>query len=250
MLTDDALLLIGHGSARYASAGCVVRGFTERIRAAGGFAEVGYGLLNGAPAAAEALAGLTASVVRVVPFFMEDGFFTRSAVPRALGACPQAGGRSGAPRRLVLCPPVGVHDGMADLLAQKLLDGCAACDIRPAAVAVLVVGHGSSRAPGRALALHRHAGRLAADGRFASVTTACLEEAPFVADALRHLRNRPVCVVGFFAGGGGHARDDVPRLVAAERDARGPAGPPVHDVGPVSDTPAMMQIIRDQAGFG
>lgn len=245
---NEAVLLIGHGSARYPDAGRVLQGHARRLAAAGPFREVEVGLLNGAPPVAEALARLSAPVVRVVPFFMEDGYFARVAVPRALGPGGGPwGGPLGGARRLVLCPPVGVHDGMATLIERRVRDGCSARGLDPAATAVLVVGHGSARAPGRALALHRHAATVAATGAFAKVTTACLEEAPFVPEALRGLCSCCVAVVGFFAGVGGHVRDDVPGLIAAEQAARRSAGLGVHNFGSVTDDPSMAGIILDQA---
>jgi sirohydrochlorin cobaltochelatase len=173
----------------------------------------------------------------VVPFFMEDGYFSRVAVPRALGDSHAR-----------VCLPVGVHDGMAGLIERQALAGCAALSVPPREVAALVVGHGSSSAPGRALALHRHAARVAATELFARVEAACLEEPPFVADALVGLRAHPVVVVGFFANRGGHVRDDVPTLIAAELAARGEAGQAVRFHGCVADDPMMVEIILDQAG--
>ncbi|HEY4043368.1 MAG TPA: CbiX/SirB N-terminal domain-containing protein, partial [Rhodopila sp.] len=102
-------------------------------------------------------------------------------------------------------------------------------------------------APGQALALHRHAARVAATTLFARVEPACLEEAPFVADALRGLRSHPVCAIGFLANQGAHVRDDLPALIAAEQDARGAAGRPVHTLGPITEDPAVADIILDQA---
>lgn len=94
---------------------------------------------------------------------------------------------------------------------------------------------------------------MAATELFARVETACLEEAPFVAEALAGLRAHPVVVIGFFANQGGHAREDVPALVAAEQAVRrDPAAPdPGHAVrfhGCVADDPMMVRIIVDQAG--
>jgi sirohydrochlorin cobaltochelatase len=82
---------------------------------------------------------------------------------------------------------------------------------------------------------------------FARVEAACLEEAPFVADALAMLRGHPVVVVGFFANAGAHVRDDVPALIAAEQAARGDAGLPVRFHGCVIDDPAVVAIVLDQA---
>ena len=102
MLRDDALLLIGHGSASRPGAGRIAHRHAEALRARGIFAEVAVGFLNGAPSAGDALAGLTARVVHIVPLFMEAGYFTTVAVPRALGleAVPPAP----HPADLILAP--------------------------------------------------------------------------------------------------------------------------------------------------
>ena len=76
---------------------------------------------------------------------------------------------------------------------------------------------------------------------------ACLEEAPFVADALHGLRAHPVVVIGFFANQGGHVRDDMPALIAAEQAGRGDAGLPVQFDGSAIDDPAIVLIILAQA---
>jgi sirohydrochlorin cobaltochelatase len=234
---DDVLLLIGHGSARYPDAGAPLLRHAATLRAR--IARVEVGLLNGFPPVSDALARLGTGVVRVVPFFMEDGYFSRVAVPKALGNRPA-----------LLCPPVGVHDGMAGLIERQSLAACEAMDIPSRSAAVLVVGHGSASAPGRALALHRHVSRVAGTELFGRVEAACLEEPPFVADALRSLRSHAVVVIGFFANRGGHVRDDVPTLIAAEQMARGDSGRPVVFHGSVTDDPAMTQIILDQAREG
>jgi sirohydrochlorin cobaltochelatase len=147
-----------------------------------------------------------------------------------------------------LCPPVGVHDGMAGLIERQALAACDGLGVPSHGAAVLVVGHGSSSEPGRTLALHRHAGRVAGTELFGRVEAACLEEAPFVAEVLAGLRAHPVVVVGFFANEGGHVRDDLPALIAAELAARGDAGQTVRFHGCVADDPMMAEIIMDQAG--
>ncbi len=236
MSAHDALLLIGHGSVRFPEAARAIHLQAEALRQTRRFARVPVGLLNGAPSVAQALAEIGSTPIRVVPYFMEDGYFTRVAVPRAL-----------AGRQVKMCPPIGVHDAMAGLIERQALAACAATGFSSRDAAVLVVGHGSSSAPGRTLALHRHASRVAATELFRRVESACLEEAPFVADALSGLRAHPVIVIGFFAGEGGHVRDDVPALIEAERSARGEAGLSVRFHGSVTGDPAMTEIILDQA---
>ena len=246
MLVDDALLLIGHGSARYADAGRAMQLHADTLRKEGRFAQVECGLLNGSPTVNEALSRIVTATIRVVPFFMEDGYFARIGIPRALQSATPASTRLVGPRML-LCPPIGTHDRMAAIIARLALAACADLDAPASDVAVMVVGHGSSSAPGRALALHRHASRVAETRSFGRVEPACLEEAPLVADTLAALRGYPVAAIGFFANRGGHVRDDVPNLVAAEQAVRGGSGHAVRFHGSVADDAAMPQIIVDQA---
>jgi sirohydrochlorin ferrochelatase len=202
----------------------VLHQHADALRAEGVFAQIEVGLLNGAPSIAEALARITAPTIRVVPFFMEAGYFTNIAIPKAVGD----------DKRVRFCPPIGVHPAIADIAA-----GLAAPND-----AIVLVGHGSASAPGRPLSLHAHAARLA------RAEAACLEEPPFLADVLANLRAHPVSVIGFFAGAGMHVRDDVPGAIAAENAARGPDGHKVRFHGTVTQHPAMTQIIQDQAASG
>jgi sirohydrochlorin cobaltochelatase len=235
LAANDALLLISHGSARYPDAGGTMQRHADQLRASKRFAQVEIALLNGSPTVAEALQRIDAPLIRVVPYFMEDGYFSRIAVPKALGD-----------RVVAICPPIGTHDAMAGVIERQALAACDRLGIKSHAAAVVVIGHGSSSAPGQAFALHRHSSRIAATELFARVEPACLEEAPLVAGTLAALRTHPVVVIGFFANQGTHVRDDVPALLAAEQTARGDAGLAVMFYGCVTDDPAMTEIILDQ----
>ncbi|HBK06007.1 MAG TPA: hypothetical protein DDZ81_09085 [Acetobacteraceae bacterium] len=248
---NDALLLIGHGSGRYPDAADPMRRHAETLRSRGWSVEIA--VLNGSPTVAEALGRIGAATVRVVPFFMEDGYFSRVAVPRALEAVLAGAGARSTPSpgaAIQFAPPVGLHDGIAAIIERQGLAACAALGVAPDTAAVVVIGHGSAIAPGRALALHRHCSRVAATATFTTVQAACLEEAPFVADVLGRLSLHPVVVVGFFANQAGHVLDDIPALLAAEQSARGSAGLPVRFHASVTDDPAMADIILEQAAVG
>jgi sirohydrochlorin cobaltochelatase len=281
---NEALLLIGHGSVRYPEAGSAMRQHAESLRAAGHFGQVEVAVLNGAPSVAEALARIDRPTIRVVPLFMEDGYFTRVAVPRTLeaafrqppstswiglcgapataraggGALTRALARPDKPGHdgggmgrdgegIILCPPVGVHDGMAGVIERQALAACAGRHVPSHTAAVVVVGHGSASAPGEVLALHRHTSRVASTTLFARVEAACLEETPFLGEVLGSLRAHPVVVIGYFANQGGHVLEDVPAAVAAEAAARGGPGPDLWFHGSVIDDPAMVAIVLDQA---
>lgn len=236
MAASEALLLIAHGSARYPAAARPMLRHVDVLRSEMPHFQIEAGLLNGAPSVQQALTAIKAATVHVVPFFMESGYFTKVAIPRALGGDTRAR----------LCPPVGVHPGMVDILETQARAGCMELRRTPGETAILVVGHGSATAPGRALALHDHGAALAGRGVFGHVAIACLEEAPLLPDALRALGDWPVVVIGFFAGEGLHVRDDVPEAVAAERER---SGRPVMFNGSVMDDPMVRTIIRAQAGL-
>lgn len=240
MFKRDALLLVGHGSTILPDAVRPLFAHAEVIRQSGHFGEVAVGVLFGEPNVAAAFAALTAPVVHVVPFFLDDGYFTRIAIPNVL--LPLA-----SPSRVVrFCPPVGLHDGIAALIECRLMRHCEMFGTDPKSLSVLLVGHGSSQGTGRARALRRHAAALETGGRFGWVRIAFLQEAPFVAEALAGSRGHVVAVVGYLVNEGAHATKDLPFLIAQERAQRGTHWPPVHDLGPIGADEAMPRLIMDQ----
>lgn len=218
----SALLLVGHGSQRLADAGAVLLAHADALR--DHFDQVAVGLLNGRPSLDDARAAMRPDRVQVVPFFMEDGYFTGVAVPRALQqAFPPD-------FDLLVHPPLGVHAGFPAVLASRA----------PAGTALVLVGHGSARTPGRRMAAHGHADALRATGRFPIVATAFLEEPPFVADTLAAIGDQPVAILGLFAQHGTHARDDLPALIDIPARRHRPIA-----LGIVGDDPALRALILD-----
>jgi sirohydrochlorin cobaltochelatase len=240
VFTRDALLLIGHGSERLPDAARPLLAHAEVIRDTGRFAEVRVGMLFGEPKLPSVDEILTAPVVHVVPFFLNDGYFTRIVIPNLL--LPLAS----ASRVIRFCPPVGSHDDIATLIEARLLGHCAMHGTDPKSLSVLLVGHGSAQSPGRARTLLRHAATLETGGRFGWVRVAYLEEAPLVAEALASARGHVVAVVACLTNDGMHAARQLPCLIAAERDERGTHWPPVHDLGSIGADEAMPRLIMDQ----
>jgi sirohydrochlorin cobaltochelatase len=236
----DALLLVGHGSTTVSGAARPLLAHAEIIRRTGLFAEVGVGMLLGEPGAASAFAALASPLIHVVPFFLDDGYFTRIAIPDLL--LPLASGS----RVIRFRPPIGTNDGIAALLDSRLTRHCEMFGIDPKTVSVLLVGHGSARNPGRARTLARHAAVLEGTDRYGWVRMAYLEEPPFVADALAAARGHVVAVVGYFVNEGAHATADLPGLIGAERAERGSLWPAVHDLGSIGADPEMPRMIMDQ----
>jgi sirohydrochlorin cobaltochelatase len=239
VFTQDALLLIGHGSVGVADAARPLLAHADSVRDTGCFAETAVGMLNGSPNIVDVFNTLTAPVVQIVPFFMEDGYFTRVAIPDVVAPLASA-------KRLIhYRPPIGTHTDIASLIDARLSRHCEMFGIEPKFLAVLLAAHGSSRAPGRAALVRRHAARIEASGRFNSVRTAFLEESPFVPEILAATRGYQVAVIGYFANAGVHVTQDLPRMIADERVYRGTNWPPVHDLGMIGDDKNMPKLIMD-----
>jgi sirohydrochlorin cobaltochelatase len=244
VFSQDALLLIGHGSINLPDAARPLLIHAELVRASGRFAEVAVGLLAGEPSAASVFATLTAPVVHVVPFFLDDGYFTRIAIPDLL--LPLAAGS----RVLRFCRPLGSHEGIAALLEARLIRHCELFGTHPKTLSVLLVGHGSAQNPGHARTLRQHAAKLETGDHFGWVRVAYLEEAPFVAESLSSARGHVVAVIGYLANDGVHASKDLPELIATERAQRGTHWPPVHYLGSIGADEAMPRLIMDLVSAG
>jgi sirohydrochlorin cobaltochelatase len=239
VFSRDAILLIGHGSTRQPGAARPLLAHVDSIRATGLFGEVAAGVLLGEPSAADAFRSLTSQVIHIVPFFLEDGYFTRIAIPNLLMPLTTEN------HVVRFCPPIGSHHGIAGLLESRVLRHSEMYGINPKFLTVVLTGHGSGRDPGHARALRGHAAALETSGRFGWIRVAYLEEPPLVADTMANGRGHVMAVIGYLANEGGHAMNDLPELIAAEQSARGTSWPPVHDLGTIGGDEGMPGLIID-----
>jgi sirohydrochlorin cobaltochelatase len=233
------LLLVGHGSTASAYPAQVLEAHAAHLRATGLFASVGIGVLSGEPNAARALAALDAPKIHVVPFFMSDGYFSETALPRALGPAAVL-------PRVRICAPVGSHPGLAGLIAARTLRHADAAKILPATISLLLIGHGSKTSPASERTTRRHASAVAALQFFAAVEVAFLEQAPKFSEAVFQIMAGPLAVLGLFAGEGLHGGEDMPGLIAAARRQRGTTGPPLLDLGVIGNEPGMADLVLAQ----
>lgn len=148
----------------------------------------------------QALAGLDRPLV--VPFFMAEGFFTRTMLPRRLARAGGAG--------LRITAAFGHLPGLADLATRAAVEGTAT-PLRQ--TTLLLVAHGSRVARASAEGARAMAAHIAHHAPFAHVRTAFVEEPPFIAQAARGLG--PATVLPFFALRAGHVEQDVPDGLAA-----------------------------------
>ncbi|MGB8813961.1 MAG: CbiX/SirB N-terminal domain-containing protein [Paracoccaceae bacterium] len=140
----------------------------------------------------------------IYPFFMAEGWFTRTNLPKRLVAAGAAGLRQ--------LPAFGTDVAMPDLMARVAVEGTLAAGLVPGEATLLIAAHGSQVSRASALMTAAVAADLAARGVFGRVAVGFVEEAPFLADAARGL-GAAVCLP-FFATRAGHVAQDVPEALA------------------------------------
>jgi len=224
-----AVVLASHGDRGGAFPNAALEAQAGAVRAHTGL-PVLTGMLKGKPTIEEAVADAAASGafrIAVYPLFMADGYFVQKVRERvhAAGATPEP----------LILTPLGLDPGLPDILVQEALAAATAAGFDAATSRLLIVGHGSKLGPASATATRKAAARVALARRFASVTTAFLEEEPFVEDAL-HASRVPTVVAGFFFGDGLHAGEDVPDAIAE-------AGANAIYTGAIGNSPAVAPLI-------
>lgn len=219
---DAALVLVGHGSTVNEDSSATVRQHAAELRRRGSFAEVLEAFWKVEPKLETVWTRVTARRVFVVPLFVSEGFFTREAIPRALGL--RAETEAGFGRALVVagrlaqyCAPVGTHPRMAAVILARAEDIGRRFPFprppTPAETTLLIVGHGTGRNANSRRSVEDRAAEARRAGRFAEVRAAFMLEDPRVTDWPRLAPTRNVVVVPFFMADGLHVREDIPVLL-------------------------------------
>lgn len=208
------LLLVGHGDQVGEDRNAALRATAAAIASAFGGRPARHAVLNGEPTVADAVGALEADAaaggrtepLTVFPLFMSDGYFTRVKLPKTLA-------EAGHPDARIL-PPIGLDPLLINVMDQRLTEAAARAGLTQHAARVLMAAHGSrSGEPASRRAAEAAATALRARGW--TLDTAFIEEAPRFADVLAE--RTPDIVIGFFAGLGTHAVNDVAGL-AEETD--------------------------------
>lgn len=161
----------------------------------------------------------------ILPFFMADGWFTRTALPARLGPPP-------LPRIL---PAFGLWPEVTALAARTLTAAAAARSWRVEDTRLVLAAHGSGRSPQPAAAARAMAGAISAALPFAEVRLGFLEETPGIEKAARGAGAQAICLPLFVARWG-HVLTDLPRAL----DAAGFAGDRLSPLGSHADVPALL----------
>ena len=245
-MTGRALVLAAHGSRREPAANALVRRLAESLRGRRLFDEVAVAFHQGEPGFDAVLDELTAEEVTVVPFLTSAGHYSEVVLPEALGR-----NRRFADVRLRQTPPVGTHAGVAPLVARRVTELLREDGLERAAVALVLVGHGTARHPRSRAATEQLADTLRRRRVAGEVAVAFLDDDPPLEEALAGVRQRTVLLVPFLIGGGAHALDDIPRRIGlgesgASRRGRVDGRLVVID-DPVGSYPGLEDIVVDLA---
>lgn len=183
-----------------------------------------------------ALDGLDAPLI--YPFFMAEGFFTGTLLPRRL--------RDAGAGSVHQVAPFGVDPSLPDLMARVALEAAAEAGLTPAATALLVAAHGSKVSRTSADSTHAMVAQLRPLTGFGRILAGFVEEAPFLADQAREL-GHGICLP-FFALEAGHVVGDIPEAME-EAGFQGPILPPIgqHREVPALIAAALVRAAGQQA---
>ncbi|RJF72913.1 cobalamin biosynthesis protein CbiX [Deinococcus cavernae] len=195
-----SLVLVGHGSHVNSRAARSVYRVAEELRQLGSFSEVIECFWKEEPSLRQALRVTGSTDVTVVPFFLSDGYFTDTVIPRELGlghqgpVPPEGIARVLGGKTVRYLPPYGSFPGLSDVLvacAREALPEANAED-----VALVLLGHPSARRGGH---LERHAQVIREARQFAEVQVLYLEDHLAHAPWLDVIQAEQVVVVPFFS---------------------------------------------------
>jgi len=216
-MTEQALVVAGHGSHRNPDSSSPVHAAVETLRERGAFAEVRPAFWKEAPSIRSVLHTVDADEVIVVPLFVSEGYFVDEVLPREFGLGEED--RIGDdPPTVRYADPVGTHPAMTDVIsarARRMLEGVSLAD-----TALAVIGHGTERNPNSADAVYDHVEAVRERDTFAEVGALFMDEAPYVEDALDRFDADELAVVPLFAADGFHTQDEIPELLGLTDDPR------------------------------
>jgi len=196
------LIVVGHGTGT-AAGDAALHALAAALAGQSPFARIKAAVLNGGPTLSEALDGAENGPVYLLPFMMSDGVTFRQRLLQAMLHLPGA-------RTPHLFPPLGLNPGLAELIVKRAEDTAKSASWPAADCRLLLIAHGSPRDPASAQAAHGHQECIAAQGRFADVETAFLDQPPQLDDVLAQ-DGAPLLGVGLFAGEGRHGAEDMER---------------------------------------
>lgn len=224
------ILIVAHGAPSCPpSQEMQIEDLAARVAALAGRVCIGMTLAARKPFAAKtARAAAAAGPADIYPFFMADGWFTKTELPRRLAEAGLP------PERQRIRAPFGKDPGLPALCAARAAAGARAAGIAPEEARLIFAAHGSPRSPRPAEVTREVAEAAAAAAGFAGFSCGFVDEAPGLAEAL--CVPGPALCLPFFATRASHVLEDLPEAVAAA----GFAGPVLPPIGMDPEIPALI----------
>lgn len=205
---SKALVLAGHGSARNPNTRKPLCGIVREIKKRGLYDEVRCGLLKEEPRICHTLDPVKSERITVVPFFISEGYYTATVIPKCLGL--EDPDRYPG-RRILYTSPVGAHPRFADLILQHAqAAGWQSGD------ALMVLGHGTPKNPTSGRNVFLQADRIRKKIPGEEILTAFIDEAPFVTRAWELCRAERIVIVPLFVADGWHVSETIPEDLGLE----------------------------------
>ena len=192
-----------------------------------------------------------ANEIFVVPFFISDGYFTETVLPREIGVKP--------PKSVVgdktvhYCQPVGTHDAMTQVIlhrAETVVRG----EGEAGSIALFIAGHGTDRNENSGKSILRQVELIRSMRRFAEVHAVFMDQEPKIEACYQLAKATNFVVIPFFISDGFHTQEDIPGMLSLTHDAKGAYQVPsrVHGrtvwySGAVGTDPAMVEVVLERA---
>jgi sirohydrochlorin cobaltochelatase len=221
-LSQQALVLIGHGSTKNADSAATVFQHAAELRRRRIFAQVREGFWKQEPLVVRVVAEIREQTVFLVPLFISEGYFSENVIPQALGFPVGDSGLSKRLRKqgtqtLIYSRSVGSHPSMTGVLLSRARGVVEQFPFprapKPADSSLFIAGHGTEQNEKSREAVERQVELIAAQKLYADVQAIFLEEDPRIGTCFDRARTRNIVIVPFFISDGLHVREDIPVLL-------------------------------------
>ena len=272
--SNDALVLIAHGSTVNAQSSAPTRRLVEELRARQLFAEVACAFNLEQPKIDDVPKLVSAKRIIIVPVTISEGHFTEQTIPHRLGLA--AAGETDYERiqqrdgrTLIYCHPIGTHASMTEVRLARARDVVAKHPFprvpKPAETALFIAGHGTEKNANSRKAIEAQVEAIRDRVEYADVQPVFMEEAPFIADCFTATEAPHIVMVPFFIADGLHTVEDIPvllgepaarvkkRLAAGHPTWRNPTGRKgklVWYTEAIGNEPGLVDVILERADEG
>jgi sirohydrochlorin cobaltochelatase len=275
--SNDALVLIAHGSTVNEQSSAPTRLLVEKLRGRNLFAEVACAFNLEQPKIEDVPRLVSAKRIFIVPVTISEGHFTEETIPFRLtlctkGQCDCPEGECNYPRekevggkQLIYCKPIGTHASMTEVLLARARNIVTQHPFpkepQPSETTLFIAGHGTKKNANSRKAIEAQVELIRQRGEYADVHAAFMEESPFIADCYTASEAKHIVMVPFFIADGLHTVEDIPvflgelenrvkeRLIAGQPTWRNPTerqGKLVWYTEAIGSEPSLPEVILER----